>query len=88
MQIQPSDNWIKALDAQSSQDTQRRRVTPTDSVVNELGSGYASLVQTAIQANGFNPEAVAAAQNAIADGTLDTPEAQHAAAEALLTLGL
>jgi hypothetical protein len=87
MQIQPSNNWIKAADAESPLGNQPRRVKPTDSVINELGSGFESFVRTALRTDELNPEAVTAAKKAISDGTLDTPETHQLAAKKLLSFG-
>jgi hypothetical protein len=88
MQIQPSDNWIELHDATTSQDARRRKVTPADAVINELDSGFASFVQTAINAESLHTEAVTAAKKALNDGTLDTPEVYLKAAQNLIIYGL
>lgn len=89
MQINPSDNIVNSYLTKSSQEQQPRKVTKSDAVINELGNEVESLVQKALRVHEpDDSNLIQQAKRAIADGSLETPEAIEAVAEILLTFGI
>jgi anti-sigma28 factor (negative regulator of flagellin synthesis) len=89
MQINPSENPVNTNLAKLLQETQQRKVTQSDAVVNELGNELDLIIQKAMKNyQSDDSRAVQEAKQAIADGTLDTPETIQMAAEKLLTFGI
>lgn len=88
MQIQPPNNVLNASTLKSVPDAAEAKTVASQAASNEAGCAFAHVVQKTLLLHQQDAASVRAARQAIAEGTLETPQAFEAAARNLLHYGI